>query len=81
MARSKKKISPEPGEIKRLKGTLLAYVVEVDGVRREIPAEEVSVYTSTSECDLCGYHTSVELSFRFDADTNSYIENITIQDS
>jgi hypothetical protein len=70
-----------PPPIIRKKGKLLAYVLEVEGERVEVPAEKVSVYTSTSECDLCGYHTSVELSFNYDVATNSYIENITIQDT
>jgi len=71
MARSKKKTFPEPGEIKRLKGTLIAFVVEVEGERREISPDKVSVYTGDP-------YTIVDISFEYDEETNSCIDPITL---
>lgn len=67
----KKKKFPEPREIKRLKGTLIAFVVEVEGERREISPDKVSVYTGDP-------YTVAELSFEYDEETNSYIEPIRL---
>lgn len=62
---------PKTGSIKHLKGTLIAYVVEVEGERREIPPDKVSVYAGDP-------YTITEISFDYDKETNSCIEPIRL---
>lgn len=62
---------PKAGSIKHLKGKLIAYVIEVEGERREIPPEKVSVCAGDP-------YTIAEISFDYDEETNSCIEPIAI---